>query len=38
MAEILELIATLKNELLKVGGIIKDELDQCLDKGLKGVN
>ena len=35
MAEIIELIAAFKNELLKVGGIVKDELDQCLDKGLQ---
>ena len=35
MAEILGLIAAFKDELLKVGGIIKDELDQCLDKGLQ---
>ncbi len=35
MAEIIGLIAALKDELLKVGGYIKDELDQCLDKGLQ---
>ena len=35
MVEILKLIATFKDELLKVGGDIKDELDQCLDKGLQ---
>lgn len=35
MTEIVTLIATFKQELLKVGSNIKNELDQCLDKGLQ---
>lgn len=35
MVDILGTIAAFKDELLKAGGIIKDELEQYLDKGLQ---